>query len=301
MEAIKIDLNDYVVSGEGANGSSYDNIHDNTVMVKLYNPGYDVSTILVEHELSKKVYEIGVPSPEPGDLVTDGERIGIRFRRIMGKRSYSRAFSQEPERVPELAKEFARHCKQLHSTECPEGMFPDAKEVFLKLLDAEQVLDAGQKAAVRRFIIETVPDCRTALHGDMHFGNALTTLPQGAPLSEPHKFYFIDLGYFGYGFPLMDLGMTYNICKLADEAFILHDMHFGRETAEIAWKAFSEEYFFGPEKLGEKYFGPGVTDEIIDEKMKPYCLLKLLLVEYNVGFMPENYITFTKEVADSLK
>ena len=39
MEAIKISLNDYVLSGGGANGESYDHKTDPSVMLKLYFPG----------------------------------------------------------------------------------------------------------------------------------------------------------------------------------------------------------------------------------------------------------------------
>ena len=39
MEALKIDLNDYVHSGEGANGESFNHRTDPSIMMKLYNPG----------------------------------------------------------------------------------------------------------------------------------------------------------------------------------------------------------------------------------------------------------------------
>ncbi len=39
MEAIKISLDDYVLSGGGFNGESYDHKTDPSVMLKLYFPG----------------------------------------------------------------------------------------------------------------------------------------------------------------------------------------------------------------------------------------------------------------------
>ena len=39
MEPIKISLSDYVLSGGGANGESYDHKTDPSVMLKLYFPG----------------------------------------------------------------------------------------------------------------------------------------------------------------------------------------------------------------------------------------------------------------------
>jgi len=292
----QIDLKDYVLSGEGANGKSYDSLTEPEMMVKLYKKEYDTDAIFQEYELARKVYDLGVPSPEPGELVTDGERIGIRFRRIVGKRSFARAFSQEPERVEELSREFAAYCKRLHSMTCPPGYFPDARESFQKLLDADKVLSPAEKQRVHDFIWHRMPLCDTLLHGDMHFGNALTTLPKGEPLSAKHDVYFIDLGYFAYGCPLIDLGMTYMIGKFSDEEFLMHDMHFGNEIAGRAWEAFRQEYFFGPDCLAEKWFGPGADAQRVDEGLKPYVLLKLLLVEYNCGFMPPLYIDFCHSV-----
>lgn len=291
MKPVLIDLSEYVQTGKGANGYSYDSLKDENYMVKMYVPEYDTSTIITEQEVAHKVFEIGIPSPEPGELVTDGERIGIRFRKVPGKRSFARAFSQEPGRVEEFSREFARHCKKLHSVECPEGMFPDAKKDFRRLLDASKCLSAEQKERVGR-LLDNIPEYHTALHGDMHFGNLLTTLPIGAPIDAPHDVLWIDLGYFSYGYPLMDLGMCYQICNFANEEFLLQEMHFNRQTGLKAWKAFADEYFFGPERLGEKYFGAGITPDGIDERMKPFAILKLLLVEYNLGFMPENYVNW---------
>ena len=87
MEPIKISLNDYVLSGGGANGESYDHRTDPTVMLKLYFPG-KIQQPLDEMNLARKVFDMGIPTPEPGDyVVTEDGRYGIRFRRIAGKKS----------------------------------------------------------------------------------------------------------------------------------------------------------------------------------------------------------------------
>ena len=82
MNAIKISLNDYVLTGGGANGESYDHKTDPTVMLKLYFPG-KIQQPLDEMQLAKKVYDIGIPCPEPGEyVVTKDGRYGIFFRRM---------------------------------------------------------------------------------------------------------------------------------------------------------------------------------------------------------------------------
>lgn len=283
----------YVKSGEGANGSSYDKIGDPDVMVKMYNAEYDRQSIIDEVEVAGKVYGIGVKSPEPGELVTDGERLGIRFRRIVGKRSFSRMLADEPLRADEFAREFARNCKMLHATECPDGLFPDAKQQFLDLLAADKAFTPGEQKVIADFI-KNVPSATTAIHGDMHIGNLISTLPAGAPMDTPHDVYFIDLGYFAKGCPLFDLGMMMNICLIADEEFRFHDFHVHRDITEKVWDSFVDEYFFGPEQLGRKWFGPDASVESVNAGLKPFCAVKMLLVEYNLGFMPPHYEAFVR-------
>lgn len=297
---LKINIDDYIQTGEGSTAESYEDPSDDSVLIKLYNPGFDKEVIINELDIARKVYALGIPTPEPGELLTDGKRLGLRYRKIVGKRSFARFISQEPERIPELVPEYARYAKKLHSTECPEGLFPNAKDLFVGYVTASKCLSDKERAKVEDFIINGIPNCNTALHGDLHYGNLLTTLPQGRPMSDPHEVYFIDLSAFAYGHPFFDLGMTYSIANLSSEDFLLHDMHYGKEISKKTWPYFVDEYFFGPEKLGEKYFGPQVTRQDIDEELNKYAMIKLFFVEYAIGGMPENYFPFIKETIEKL-
>ena len=99
MEAKKINLSDFVLFGGGANGESYNHTRDPSLMLKLYFPG-KIQQPLDEMLLARKVYDMGIPSPEPGEyVVTEDGRYGIRFHRIPGKVSYSRASGDHPEKV----------------------------------------------------------------------------------------------------------------------------------------------------------------------------------------------------------
>ena len=64
-EPILIDLNDYVRTGEGANGASYNHKSDPNIMMKMYFRNFQAAAL--ELELAKKVYALGIPTPEPGD------------------------------------------------------------------------------------------------------------------------------------------------------------------------------------------------------------------------------------------
>lgn len=274
MDKIKtIDIRNYRESGGGATGSSYFSISDDSVMLKVFNPEYPKEMIIREIDLARKVFEIGVPSPAPGELVMAGERMGISFRRIVGKRSYSRIFADEPERIEEFAREFARYTLKLHSIECPPGLFPDVKDEYLHLLELDKFLNSSEKQVIYDFI-RGADDGNNALHGDLQFGNAISTIPFGAPLDTPHEVFFIDLGNFCQGNPLFDLGMLLNICLYSQEEFLFEAFHIHRPEAIRVWEAFIDEYFGGT-----------MTPAQAEDLLRPYQATKMLLVEHLTGYL----------------
>ena len=266
MEAIRINLDDYVHSGEGANGESFDHRTDPDVMMKLYNPG-KVRQPLDEMLMARKVYELGIPTPEPGDYVTDGVRYGIRFRRIPGKKSYSRATAEHPENVDRYAGEFARMCLDLHQVHVDTSRFECVKDRYYRLLGENPFFTPAQKDAIGRFIADA-PERDTAIHGDLQFSNAIIAGDQR---------YFIDLGDFCYGYPLFDVGMVYLCCCVSDGAFIQEVFHMPKTLSVKFWECFAPVYFGTDRPLRE-----------IEEEIIPYAGLKTLIVERDTQCpMPE--------------
>ena len=258
MEAIKISLNDYILSGGGANGESYDHKTDPSVMLKLYFPG-KIQQPLDEMMLARKVYDLGIPTPEPGEyVVTEDGRYGIRFKRILGKTSFSRATGDHPEKTQQYAEEFAQMCLQLHATHIDTSQFENVKDRYFRLLDDNPFFTAEEKERLRKFIAN-VPDEDTAIHGDLQYSNAIFVGDQR---------YFIDLGDFCYGNHLFDVGMVYLCCVLSDEAFIKETFHMDKATAIRFWECFAPAYFGRDRSL---------TD--IEAEIRPFAGLKTLIVE----------------------
>ena len=258
MEALPISLNDYVLSGGGANGESYDHKSDPSLMLKLYFPG-KVQQPLDEMMLARKVYAIGIPTPEPGDyVVTEDGRYGIRFRRILNKKSYSRATADNPELVDQFASEFAGMCKQLHATHVNTKEFENVKDRYFRLLEENPFFTTAEKDKLGRFIADT-PDEDTAIHGDLQFSNAIFV---------GDKRYFIDLGDFCWGNHLFDLGMVYLCCVLSDEAFIKETFHMPKSLSVEFWRHFAPAYFGADRPLKD-----------IEEEIRPFAGLKTLIVE----------------------
>ena len=267
MEAIKISLDDYVLSGGGANGESYDHKTDPSVMLKLYFPG-KIQQPFDEMNLARKVYDACIPTPEPGEyVVTEDVRYGIRFRRIPGKKSYSRATADEPEKVQQFASEFALLCKQLHATHVDTSLFENVKDRYYRLLEENPFFTLAEKDRLRRFIAN-VPDEDTAIHGDLQYGNAIFV---------GDKRFFIDLGDFCWGNHLFDVAMVYLCCCLSDEAFIKEAFHMPKSLARRFWECFVPAYF-----------GKGFPLKDIEEMIQPYAGLKTLIIERDSGKpMPE--------------
>ena len=259
----RIDLNDYTLSGGGKLGESYVHRTNPDVLLKLYPQNLE-KIGREEYERACKVFELGVPSPEPGELVHTGDkRLGILYKRIAGKKSYARALADNPERLEEYAATFARMAKELHAVKPKPGTFPKIKDQYKAAIGLNPYLNGKEKEAVARFI-DTLPDADTALHGDLHQGNIIFT--------EDGKQYFIDLSDFCTGSPLFDLGvLMVHTCWLQEEQErALY--HIGLDTSKAFWKAFVAAYF-----------GSDASLEEVEAQLRPYALLRVLVVERIIG------------------
>ena len=267
LAPVKISLDDYVLSGGGANGESYDCKADPDLMLKLYFPG-KVTQPLDEMTLARKVYDLGIPTPEPGDyVVTEDGRYGIRFRRIPGKKSYSRATADEPEKVGRFAEEFAVMCLLLHSIHVDTTAFENVKDRYFRLLEANPFFTTAEKDRIGRFI-DDAPDTDTAIHGDLQFSNAIFA---------GDRRYFIDLGDFCYGYSHFDIAMVYLCCCLSGEDFIRETFHMPKALAGRFWECFAPVYFGQDRPLKD-----------IEEEIRPYAGLKTLIIERDTRCpMPE--------------
>lgn len=262
-DAKSIDLGDYIRSGEGANGESYNHRTDPDVMVKIYNGNMDTSLVKAELDVARKVFAAGIPSPEPGELVVDDlGRYGIKFRRLTEKISYARAIGNNPSDAPKYARMFASMCRALHSTHLKTEDFPSVKQQYLSMLEQNPFWSDRQKDFIRNIIVDT-PDTDTAVHGDLQYGNLLLV---------GDKSYFIDLGEFAVGHPYFDLGMTLICGVYNEEAFTQEFFHMSTETAKKFWEVFVDEYFEGK-----------LSPEEADQLLFPYVIIKSLLIERNMN------------------
>ena len=259
MDTIKkINLADYILTGGGRWGESFNHREDPHIMMKLYDLDQK-QMALDEYDRAQKVYGLGIPTPEPGDLVEapDG-RLGMAFRRIPDKKSFSRAIGEHPELAEKLAVRFASMSKELHATSVPEGMFPSVRESYHGIVNDFPLLSSDVKDKIIRFI-DSTPDSHTALHGDLHYGNVILSGDDA---------WFIDLGEFGYGYPLFDFGMAMISMRLMRDEVMREMFHTDKETSLRFWHTFLKAYF-----------GEDCCVEDIEAKILPYSAIRAIYIE----------------------
>lgn len=221
MEAEKIDLAEWIRFGEGNNGQSYYHSTDDSIVLKLNDSSWTEEMTLAEFNLSRSVYELGVACPKLYKFVTDGERFGYTAERIKGKRSFSRMIADEPSRIPELAARFAAMARELHSLQCDCSVFQSALARRKAMIDNCEVLPDDVRARLEEISGIFDPAASTCLHGDFHPGNLI---------SGEGGVYWIDLGGFSYGDPLIDISTLYLVAHYTPAGTLDRIFHVKRRT-----------------------------------------------------------------------
>lgn len=264
-----IDINDWVVSGAGGRGTSYFHKSDPELMLKFDNGPFDIGTLEEELEAACVAYKLGIHTPEPGYVVTDGKRVGITFRRIANKVSYARAMGQNPERLEEIVASFVAEVKKLHATKADTNTMRSIKDIYGKFIRLNKYRTDAQKQSALQ-LLASLPDADTCLHGDLHYGNII--FGNGGS-------WFIDMGNFSYGAPMFDMAMLKAPCLLA-ECFpdvYVNLFHSEPSMATRFWNSFIKQYF-----------GPDTDSALIDEMIKPYLLIRIITMETETGNNCEN-------------
>jgi len=267
-DAILIDINDWSLSGGGAQGDSFFSKTDNTRMLKLFNL-LSVESIIRELELAQEIKRVGVVSPNPGELVKCGDRYGIVFERIPNKKSFCRAIADDPSCLPDMARRLAMMGRELHSKTYEGDVFISALDYYSDLLSRNRDIDDYTKKRLGEIIESLRKDERnTLVHGDFHFGNAIT---------DGNTDYFIDLGAFTYGNPAFDISMLFFMSNNDNEAMTMDMYHITGAQASEFWKEFKTVYY-GPD---------APSDDELWQQFLPYLLLRTLFFEDSMGHMEQ--------------
>ncbi len=230
-EIQRINLDDYIQTGEGGTALTYTH-KDGLSLAKLYNPGFEADRAKAEFLTARAVFELGIPSPEPFRLITDGQRSGAEYELIKNKRSYTRIISQEPERLEKISLKFARMAKELHAKQADTTRLQSYKQRIANFYHEKNMVLEDYKQRVLQFL-DTVPDTPRCLHGDLHIGNIIT---------DGQRDLWIDLGEFAYGAPEWDLALLWTMCHNMPGDRVEHIFHITHDTMMAHWDIFFPAY-----------------------------------------------------------
>lgn len=250
----KIDLSEWTRAGEGGQGVAY--VHKSEKrLAKLFNPGFNADFAFKEFEVARVAYDLGVPTPEPYRLITDGERVGTEYELIEHKRSFCRIISEEPERMEEISLRFARAARELHQIKADTTRLPSMKARMQAFYAQDGI---APDFFVRRInsLLEQIPDTPYCLHGDMQIGNIIT---------DGKRTLWIDIGQAAYGAPEWDLGLCWRICHITDAKMTDYLFHLKPEQMEQHWNIFGPAYFGVP----AEEMGPQI------QRLLPYVVIKV--------------------------
>ena len=219
--------------GEGASSIVYTINDEPNIILKLFNLSVSRDAIQEEYIQSIKMLELGLPTPEAYKMVRVGEQIGIIYRRITNKISFSKALAKDFDNAEALMKQFAELCQNMHNTKANTSYFKDQALFYDSLIDKCQQLDTQDKLKAHK-LLASIEKKDTVLHGDMHTGNVV--LENGKP-------YWIDLGAISYGNPMFDVSTLYFLFfECADLPFVQENFHLNAIQLRTCWKLFAKYY-----------------------------------------------------------
>lgn len=239
MEAKSVNLNEWEEFGAGGIGRSYFNKTDDSVILKLNAENWPKEKTELEVIYSQEVQKLGLPTPSVYSFVTDGTRYGHIDQRIKGKKSMARIMSQDPSKIEEFAKVMAQMTRQLNETKCNTEVFQNLVKAYTEAIEAIPCNeDIKKQLRAYMAMMENTDGC---LHGDLQPGNVITA---------DGKFYWIDLGGFGYGDPCLDFGNMYLLLYIMPPQLVKSLFHMKHKDFERFFQLYLR-YYYGGEPSAE--------------------------------------------------
>jgi uncharacterized protein (TIGR02172 family) len=140
-------------------------------VLKLFHEWFPASAIEYEAQVAKAVYDSGMPSPKPGELLTLAGRRGLVYERLDGT-TMLHVFEKQPWRVAALARQFAELHIEMHAISTQEPP-PQRERLQYKIKEAKPLSENLRQAALKA--LAALPGGECLCHGDFHPDNIIMT------------------------------------------------------------------------------------------------------------------------------
>ncbi|WP_151735765.1 phosphotransferase family protein [Paenibacillus tengchongensis] len=145
-------------------------VYGDGTILKLYREEIDGYQVEREYRISKHVYEQGLRTPQPLELVEAEGRQGIVFEQVQGV-SLLKLIGEKPLQLSAFAAQLAGLHAGLHQLEGPDPQVRQ-KEQLEKCIIAAPMLTMDEKSAVLEQLAR-LPAGDRLCHGDFHPDNVL--------------------------------------------------------------------------------------------------------------------------------
>ncbi|MCQ2609709.1 MAG: phosphotransferase [Lachnospiraceae bacterium] len=256
----KISLKDWEKVGEGGNAESFFHKKDKTRVLKLAKTGkLAVDKIFEEADVSKVAISLGIKTPKVLGYVTCDDRYGIIYERLVGKKSFGKLCHDNPDKIEEYAKIYARELAKLHKIKRGKKEVRSKKK---QLMDKAKLITNKKHRDIVLTYLKELKDVDTIIHGDASLGNLLQV---------GKKLYWIDLGTMMYGDPIVDIGIAFlSYTYFIKVKFIQNLFHVTKKQAFEFYQSFIKEYA----KVTKK------TEKEVDLGAKKVAVAYLYLLGY---------------------
>lgn len=229
-----IDISSWVKVGEGGNGSTYEDLGQPDILLKLNKKRLSgLETVKTEFDTSVAVARLGLSTPRMIEIVKVGDSYATIIERVRQKKSMSSICHDYPERIDEMGRLLCSQLKILESTPCDTSIFLDHRQLALQAIQQAVYIPRNERDFMFS-LISKVPEVTTCSHGDFQTGNIIIA---------QNRCYWIDLGRFGYGHPIFDISHLYLICNVYSKIGRARNLfHMTREQLLQLWDSFAVAY-----------------------------------------------------------
>ncbi len=188
--------------GEGAGAVTYSLPTGN--VVKVFRPGITQNQIFHEYACCQEAFRLGVPTAKVFDMVHTESGIGIVFEKLESV-PIGEIIENNPDKLEPFARSFGVLLRNIHQIKVkPEGIFPDAIQNELVLLERISRFFDNDIIDISKKILLNLPSDNSLLHLDLNTRNIML---------KGNELRIIDLGGMAYGNPLLDLAYFYSPMK----------------------------------------------------------------------------------------